>query len=122
MVEAARQIVKSSQWNTRRIWWSLVAIIGYILSPLSPWNDMYVNVPLAYFFAIILNMLIGMNKLAGFYIGYTITNIVGLLMLALGVHSIQRRASPRRQILKYIIASMFYAVIASILLSFLGLL
>ena len=83
---------------------------------------MYVNVPLAYFFAIILNMLIGMNKLAGFYIGYTITNIVGLLMLALGVHSIQRGASPRHQILKYTIVSMFYAVIASILLSFLGLL
>jgi hypothetical protein len=30
----------------------LVAIIGFILSPLSWWNDLFVNIPLAYLFAI----------------------------------------------------------------------
>ncbi len=35
----------------------IVAVIGYLLSPLSWWNDLFVNVPLAYLFALPFSLL-----------------------------------------------------------------
>ena len=122
MTRSLHRIIRPLQRNTHRIGWDIVAITGYILSPLSAWNDLYVNVPLAYLSATILNTLLGINKLAGFYIGYTLTNVAGLLMLALGAQAAREKVLTRRQVLRYTIVSTLYAVAASALLSFLGLL
>jgi len=29
-----------------------IAVVGFVLSPLSWWNDLFVNIPLAYLFAV----------------------------------------------------------------------
>ena len=40
----------------RRIGAGIVAVIGYLLSPLSWWNDTFVNLPLAYLFASLVSL------------------------------------------------------------------
>ncbi len=62
----------------------VVAAIGFILSPLTLWNDAFVNIPLAAGFAYLVTHtgLIGFGE--GFILGYILTNIVGILMLIVG--------------------------------------
>jgi hypothetical protein len=65
-----------------------VAIVGFILSPLSWWNDLFVNVPLSYAFAWIvgkcLNSFMVIHKwlfIEFFVLGYFLTNLIGFLMI-----------------------------------------
>lgn len=64
---------------------SIIAIIGFILSPLSWWNDLVINVPLAYAFSIPLTLVNERFFLPAFVLGYWLTNIIGLFMLHKGV-------------------------------------
>lgn len=67
----------------RTIAW-INAIVGYILSPLSWWNDLFVNVPLAYLFALPFSLLSEQLYLPTFVLGYWLSNVLGLLMLQQG--------------------------------------
>ena len=63
---------------------SVIAIIGYILSPLSWWNDLYVNVPLAYLFSIPFTLINESLFTVSFVLGYWLSNLLGLIMLQWG--------------------------------------
>lgn len=64
---------------------SLLATIGYLLSPLSAWNDLYVNLPIAYGMASLAG-LIDQRLFAGALIAsYWFTNVAGLIMLHKGL-------------------------------------
>jgi len=65
----------------------LVAI-GYILSPLSFWNDMLVNIPLSYGFAYLFSFLVKNVFLESMIIFYWITNIAGMLLMHYGVKKV----------------------------------
>ncbi len=93
---------------------SVVAFIGYILSPASWWNDAFVNIPIAYVAASIASIL---NKdLFGpaFATAYLVTNIVGFLMMHTGAE-IAVKGKPKltwKTLLKYAIVSAVYTAIA----------
>lgn len=93
---------------------SVVAFIGYILSPASWWNDAFVNIPIAYVAASIASLL---NKdLFGpaFATAYLVTNIVGFLMMHTGAE-IAVKGRPKltwKTLLKYAIVSAVYTAIA----------
>jgi hypothetical protein len=58
--------------------------VGYILSPLSWWNDLYVNIPIAYFVASLISpdrSRIFTFSLAG---AYWFTNALGLVLMQVG--------------------------------------
>lgn len=76
--------------------WShgLLAVIGYTLSPLSWWNDLFVNVPLAYVISIPFSMLNQRLFLPSFVIAYWVTNVAGLLLLHAGVRGLAGRQQP----------------------------
>lgn len=64
--------------------WFVIGGIGYILSPLSWWNDLYVNIPISYFAASLAhraNPVLFLPVLTG---AYWLTNIVGLVLLYMG--------------------------------------
>ena len=74
------------------------AAIGFVLSPLSWWNDLFVNVPLAYYFAVatgkVLKLAINVRKFEFvilFIIGYWLTNLVGMAMLKHGALKLTAR-------------------------------
>jgi len=64
---------------------SLLAFIGYLLSPLSWWNDAIINVPLAYIFSVPFALLDQRFFIAAFSIGYGLSNLIGFLLLHKGV-------------------------------------
>lgn len=53
-------------------------LLGYMLSPLSFWNDVYFNIPVSYYLTIPISGFFGINKIFVFSVIYILTNIVGL--------------------------------------------
>lgn len=69
----------------------IMVIVGYLLSPLSWWNDAVVNVPLAYVFSIPFTLLSERLFIPAFTIGYLATNLAGFVLLHKGVSRLVHR-------------------------------
>ena len=63
---------------------AVLVATGFMLSPLSWWNDLLVNIPLAYLFSWPFSLINEQWFLAGFILGYWLSNLLGLLMLHWG--------------------------------------
>lgn len=76
----------------------LLMTIGYILSPLSWWNDLFVNMPIAYGIAVLFSFIdrkLFMPALVG---GYWATNVLGLFLMHEGVSRLRDwRQDPRQR-------------------------
>lgn len=97
----------------RRSWNALVAGLGWLLSPLSWWNDLFVNVPLAYLFSAPFSVLDERLYVPAFVLGYWLTNVLGFVLLHKGVVGMvsTRKASLRRDLL---VATMYTVAVAMI--------
>ena len=73
----------------RKVTGGVLAMIGFMLSPLSWWNDLFVNVPLALAFAWLVSLFYKPAFAASLVIGYWLTNVLGFHPDA------QRRAEDR---------------------------
>lgn len=58
--------------------------IGYMLSPLSWWNDLFFNLPIAYAFGYLFNWFTPDLFLPMTIVGYWLSNIAGILMMQFG--------------------------------------
>ena len=83
----------------RKITGSLLAGIGFMLSPLSWWNDAFVNLPIALVFAWIVSapfdaeMRVRVFQTA-LIVGYWLTNLLGFLLLHKGASQMIERKPP----------------------------
>jgi len=106
-----------------RIQGSFTATLGYFLSPLSWWNDLYVNIPIAYVlawpFGLIDSRLFGLF----FIVFYWATNLLGFLLLHHGLRSVVTEdlgaLSSRNRFLRDLVISLAYSGIL-LLLVYLG--
>ena len=92
----------------------VLAIIGFVLSPLSWWNDLVVNIPLAYVFALPFGFFSEKLFLPAIILGYWITNIVGFMMMHHGAEDAllkEEQKYTRKDFKKDIIISIFYTAI-----------
>lgn len=58
--------------------------IGYMLSPLSWWNDLFFNLPIALIFGYALGWINSDWFLPGTIVGYWLSNVLGILMMQFG--------------------------------------
>lgn len=63
-----------------RLYAIIMIALGYLLSPLSFWNDLYVNIPLAYLMSTGFQKIINLPLVILFPVFYVITNIIGILI------------------------------------------
>jgi hypothetical protein len=61
-----------------------LTLIGYMLSPLSWWNDAFVNIPLALAFACVVAMFYKPALAPAFVVGYWLTNVAGFVLMHKG--------------------------------------
>ncbi|MCX7732485.1 MAG: hypothetical protein N2248_04905 [candidate division WOR-3 bacterium] len=59
----------------------LMLIIGYLLSPLSWWNDLFINLPIAYLFGAGMSLFQRRLFAPGMVAGYWFTNLLGLYLI-----------------------------------------
>jgi len=109
----------SSRWY--RLKWTVIAVFGYVLSPLSWWNDLYVNLPIAYAIANVAHRLNPRLFLPAFLLTYWLTNAAGLLLLHLGTHGALRGKLPppnKATAAKWAVIALGYAVVVAVLYRF----
>lgn len=92
----------------------VLATIGYILSPLSWWNDLVINIPLAYAFAFPFGLISRSLFLPMMIFGYWITNVVGFMMMHYGVTDMvskKKSKYTKKKLLKDIVISILYTLV-----------
>lgn len=80
----------------RKISGGLIGIVGYILSPLSWWNDAFINIPLAYVCGWLASLVYRQAFLPVFVISYWMTNVAGFMLLHKGVEMAARKEGRHR--------------------------
>jgi len=91
----------------------ILAFIGFLLSPLSWWNDLIFNIPLAYLFGSFFGLFSKQLFLPAFVLGYWLTNIAGLILMHHGVKKIVKNEQPKyskRELLKDFVLSILYTL------------
>ncbi len=79
----------------RKLTGGFLAIVGFMLSPLSWWNDLFVNVPIALAFAWLVSWFYPPAFATLLVIGYWLTNVLGFFLLHKGAEQIVSE-KPRR--------------------------
>jgi hypothetical protein len=98
---------------------SLLVTVGYLLSPLSWWNDPFVNIPLAYLFALLCGLVDPRAFSPAMIAAYWGTNVAGLVLLHRGTHGFlePRAGKPARaELAMDVVVSIAYTVIILLLM------
>lgn len=94
--EAGEQLTSPARGGwLRRLWGSVVLFAGFMLSPLSWWNDLFVNVPLALGFAWLISLCYPPAFKTAVVVGYALTNVLGFVLMHLGGEAIVGKPAQR---------------------------
>jgi hypothetical protein len=98
----------------------IFSVIGFLLSPLSWWNDAFINVPIAYGCARLISLLDDSIFLPALIFFYWLTNIAGFIMLHKGIEKTAKinnstRRYSRKDFSKDLAVSIAYTVLIIIL-------
>ena len=95
----------------RKVSGGILAFVGYMLSPLSWWNDLFVNVPLALVFAWVVSFFYRPAFEWSVIVGYWLTNVLGFVLMQKGgekIFSKQDKPYSRRALLRDMGISLLY--------------
>ena len=103
----------------RRISDSVLGVIGFMLSPLSWWNDAFVNLPLALAFAWAVIICAGAARREQVFqisvvVGYWLTNVLGFVLMHKGarwLRSPEEKAETKRELVKNLWISLAYTAL-----------
>jgi hypothetical protein len=98
----------------RKVTGSFVALVGFMLSPLSWWNDLFVNVPLAVGFAWLVSLFYKPAFATSVILGYWLTNVLGLILLHKGAQQMlsdELKQYSRHDLVKDILVSLVYTLL-----------
>jgi hypothetical protein len=118
-------VLKSGNWKQNR--WQklrggLLLAVGYLLSPLSWWNDLFFNLPIAYGFGYLCSWFSPHLLLSASIVGYWFSNILGILLMQVGAVSIVQEAPQERNLkqalLTGFLSSTAYTLIILVLVQF----
>ena len=76
--------------TNQKLYGSILGTIGFLLSPLSWWNDLFINFPIAYALACLVNFICKGLFLSSFIIFYWLTNVAGFMLLQKGMEKMSR--------------------------------
>ena len=108
----------------RKIGGGIVAGVGFMLSPLSWWNDAFVNLPLALVFAWIVSLPCTASSRETVFdvavvIGYWLTNVLGFVLLHKGAQAMvsnEKKAYSWRDLVKDVGISLAYTALIVLLI------
>ena len=97
-----------------------LVLVGYILSPLSWWNDPFVNIPLSYAFAVPFAAIDRRLLVPMMALGYWLSNVLGLLLMHHGTAVLMKKqealpVAPGKGIRKALMVSLLYTLLIVLL-------
>lgn len=69
--------------------------LGYMLSPLSWWNDLFFNFPIAYGFGWVVEWIFSGWLIPGTVVGYWLSNVLGFVLMQFGAGDVLFGDRPR---------------------------
>ena len=103
----------------RKVGGSALGLIGFLLSPLSWWNDLFVNVPLAVGFAWLVSLAYAPAFAPAAIFGYWLTNVLGFVLMHKGAQQMlaqaERKPYSRRALLCDLAISLLYTLVIVVL-------
>jgi len=99
----------------RGLFRGILFITGYILSPLTWWNDLFVNIPISYVIASIISKIIGEDYFPELMVSaYLFTNVLGFLLIHISIS--WGRISRRKLLIDIIIATGYTILVYALAL------
>ncbi|WP_036478278.1 hypothetical protein [Myxosarcina sp. GI1] len=95
--------------------------IGYMLSPLSWWNDLFFNLPIALVFGYGVTWIAPNWFLPGTIVGYWLSNVLGIVMMQFGAIDMfwtEKQQNVKRDLLIGLGGATLYTLIVSALVYF----
>uniref|UniRef100_A0A7C6AFU4 Uncharacterized protein n=1 Tax=candidate division WOR-3 bacterium TaxID=2052148 RepID=A0A7C6AFU4_UNCW3 len=103
----------------KKIKGSFLFIIGYLLSPLSWWNDLIINLPIAYIFAFPFGLISERLFLPMMIFGYWMTNALGFFLIHHSVKQfIDKEDKKQNGLAKNLLISFLYTILVLLLAKF----
>ncbi len=106
----------------RKIQGGILGFVGFMLSPLSWWNDAFVNLPLAIAFGWLVDWIYPPAFAPAVVIAYWMTNVLGLVLMQKGARRALSKEEPRsysaRQLGIDLLISLAYTLLILALLKF----
>jgi len=96
----------------------IIALIGYILSPLSWWNDVFVNIPISYAITCVLLLFLPKEYFTALFIlAYNGTNVLGFILMHVGAEAVIKNdiRLTKKNVIKYILVSVVYTFVVYLL-------
>lgn len=98
----------------KRLRGGFLLVLGFLLSPLSWWNDLVFNLPVAYGFGYLCSLVFPNGLIPGTIVGYWLSNIAGILLMQAGVLDIAQGQSDRdfkKELLTGVVSSTIYTLL-----------
>ncbi|MEP6490399.1 hypothetical protein NDI43_21560 [Microcoleus vaginatus GB2-A3] len=106
----------------KKIRGGLLLAIGYLLSPLCWWNDIFFNLPIAYAFGYICSLLSQDLLFPCTIVGYWLSNIAGILLMQLGTLDVftdkPKEKNFKKELLTGLVSSTAFTVVIVALIHF----
>ncbi|HEY9901930.1 MAG TPA: hypothetical protein V6D43_05790 [Candidatus Sericytochromatia bacterium] len=91
-------------------------VIGYLLSPLSFWNDLFFNLPIAYGFGYVCSLLSPGLLLPCSIAGYWLSNIAGILLMQVGAVDVFQEQPKERNLKKELLTGLVSSTVYSLVI------
>lgn len=99
----------------RKLRGGFLVLVGYLLSPLCWWNDLIINLPVAYGFGYLCRLISHDWFLPGAIAGYWLSNLVGIVMMQFGALDVLQNQSQERnfkkELLTGVVTSTVYTLV-----------
>lgn len=129
----SRQMLKPSFFDRIQDFWkagitlqrirgSILFGLGYLLSPLCWWNDLLINLPIAYGVGYLCNLIHRDSFFVGAIIGYWLSNFVGFMLMQVGAVEVlqdsPKARNPQKEFLVGLASSTLYTLVIVTLVQF----
>ena len=111
-------------WNLgmtlKRLRGGFFLVIGFLLSPMSWWNDLFFNLPVAYGFGYLCSFLSPNLLLPCSILGYWLSNIAGILLMQIGLVDVvqgePKEHNLKKELLMGLASSTVYTLVIMVLI------
>ena len=117
-ITASSQTLNTSSINKfslKKLRGGVLLVVGFLLSPLSWWNDLIFNLPVAYLFGYLCHLIHPDWFIPATIAGYWLSNVLGVLLMQAGVLDVVQEAGSERnfkkELMTGVISSTAYTLV-----------